>query len=160
MSEVIHFGIQTPQEGILFDTIADAWRMAEEVGFDSAWLDDHLYAVALPPNQPQMECYTLMGALAREIKSIRFGTLVGCNSFRTPAIAAKCAVTLDQVSGGRFIFGYGAGWFLSEYNAYGYDYPSPGIRIDQMREALTIIKGLWTQESTTFEGKYYSVNIQ
>ena len=87
----IRFGIQTPQEGATYEALATHWREADALGFDSAWLDDHLYGVVRPPGEPQMEAWTLLSALARETKRIELGILVTCNSYRSPALVAKMA---------------------------------------------------------------------
>src|SRR5215831_4617262 len=116
----IRFGIQTPQEGATFDALALHWREAERLGYDSVWLDDHFYGVVTPPQADQLESWITLAALARETSTIRFGTLVGCNSYRQPSLVAKMAAALDVISAGRFEFGLGAGWYQGEYQAYGY----------------------------------------
>ena len=80
-----------------------------------------------------------------------------CQSFRNPALLAKMGATLQLLSGGRFTLGIGAGWYESEYLAYGYEFPRSGIRVEQLEEAVQIIKKMWVQEQTTFEGKYHRV---
>src|SRR5262245_18270129 len=104
----VHFGIQTPQEGASFDALAAHWRCADEVGFDSVWLDDHFYSVLRPRSEPQMESWTLLTSLARETRQIRVGILVTCNGYRNPALLAKMAATLDVLTGGRLIHGIGS----------------------------------------------------
>lgn len=154
----IHFGIQTGQEGTTYEAIRDHWQLAERLGYDSVWVDDHLYAVAQPTRAAdQLECWTLMAALARETRTIRFGALVACHSYRPPALTAKMAATLDVLSGGRFEFGYGYGWFEDEYIGYGYPFPSNRVRSAEFGEALEICRRLWTEECVTFEGEHYQV---
>ena len=89
--------------------------------------------------------------------NIRVSQTVLCNSYRNPALLAKMASTLDVITNGRFELGIGAGWFEREYHAYSYEFPSASIRIEQLKEALQIIKQLWTQSETTFRGKYYTL---
>ena len=89
----VHFGIQTPQEGATFDALATHWRTADELGFDSVWLDDHFYSVLRPRSEPQMEAWTLLTALARETRRVRVGILVTCNGYRNPALLAKIVTT-------------------------------------------------------------------
>ena len=101
----------------------------------------------------------------REIKAMlaarypqqTLSTIVMANSYRHPPLLAKMAATLQELSGGRFVLGYGAGWMDHEYRAYGYDFPSPKIRIEQMVEGIQIMKAMWTGEPATFEGKYYRI---
>jgi F420-dependent oxidoreductase-like protein len=154
----IRFGIQTPQEGATYEALATHWREADALGFDSVWLDDHLYGVVRPPGEPQMEAWTLLAALARETRRIELGILVTCNSYRSPALVAKMAATVDAVSNGRFIHGMGAGWYQSEYEGYGYEFPSAGVRLAQLDEALRLQKLLWTEERASFSGRYYRVH--
>jgi F420-dependent oxidoreductase-like protein len=154
-SLALRFGIQTPQEGATYDALAAHWREADALGFDSVWLDDHLYAVVRPPGEPQMEAWTLLAALARETRRIELGILVTCNSYRSPALVAKLAATLDVLSNGRFVHGLGAGWYQSEYEGYGYEFAPIGVRLAQLDEALTLQKLLWSEERASFEGRYY-----
>jgi F420-dependent oxidoreductase-like protein len=154
-SRVIRFGIQTPQEGATYDALAAHWREADALGFDSVWLDDHLYAVVRPAGEPQMEAWTLLAALARETRRIEIGILVTCNSYRSPALVAKLAATVDVLSGGRLVHGMGAGWYEREYDGYGYEFPRVGVRLAQLDEALTLQKLLWREERASFSGRYY-----
>lgn len=155
MATRIRFGIQTPQEGVTYDALAAHWREADALGFDTVFIDDHFYGVVRPPGEPQMEAWTLLGALARETTRIELGILVTCNSYRSPALVAKMAATMDVVAGGRFIHGMGAGWYQSEYEGYGYDFPPVGVRLAQLDEALRVQKLLWSEERPSFSGTYY-----
>jgi len=154
---VVRFGIQTPQEGTNFLALSDHWKEAEQLGYDTVWLDDHFYGVVTPPQADQLEPWVTMAALARETTTIRFGLLVGCNSYRNPALAAKMAASIDVISGGRLEFGLGAGWFQQEYEAYGYEFPSVRKRLEQLEEALEICVRMWTEERASFAGKHYRV---
>jgi F420-dependent oxidoreductase-like protein len=151
----VRFGIQTPQEGATFDALALHWREAERLGYDSVWLDDHFYGVVTPPQANQLESWITLAALARETSTIRFGTLVGCNSYRQPSLIAKMAASLDVISGGRFTFGLGAGWYQNEYEAYGYDFPPIGTRLAQLGEALEICVRMWRDDRASFTGEHY-----
>ena len=129
-------------------------QQAEEAGFDSLWLYDHmLYRYEGEPTVGIWECWTFLSALADATQRAELGTLVVCNSFRNPALLAKMAITLDEVSQGRLILGLGAGWNKPEYDAFGWPYDH---RVDRFEEALQIIRPLLKQGRVDFEGKYYS----
>ena len=100
----------------------------------------------------------LLGALATQTSKIRLGTLVSANSFRHPSLVAKMAATIDVISNGRLVFGIGAGWKELEYNAYGYDFPTTRVRLEQLEEAVQIIRLMWTEEVASFAGEYYRIN--
>lgn len=157
MAQRVRFSVQTPIEGTTFAALARHWQRAEELGYDSAWLDDHFYGVATPPSDDSLECWTLMAALARETSRLRFGALVMCNSYRHPPLLAKMAASLDHISDGRLEFGLGAGWYEHEYRAYGYDFPAIGTRLEQLDEALQICKAMWREDRTNFSGRHYRV---
>jgi alkanesulfonate monooxygenase SsuD/methylene tetrahydromethanopterin reductase-like flavin-dependent oxidoreductase (luciferase family) len=123
---------------------------AEELGYDSLWFGDHLFS-------SRLECWTVVSALSSLTQTIRLGTLVLCNSFRNPALLAKMIASLDVMSRGRIELGIGAGWDKNEHLSYGYSFPKLSARIDQLDESLEIIKHLWTDVHSTFQGKYYSV---
>jgi alkanesulfonate monooxygenase SsuD/methylene tetrahydromethanopterin reductase-like flavin-dependent oxidoreductase (luciferase family) len=134
--------------------------LAEELGYDTAYSYDHLMGGAnFRPNRNKnfFECFVLISSLLSSTSTLRFGQLVTCNSYRNPALLAKMISTMDIISGGRIELGIGAGWFKNEYHAYGYDYPPSIIRIQQLEEALTVIKLMYTQDEPSFLGKYYSI---
>jgi len=155
LAPIIRFGIQTPQEGVRFEDLARHWREADTLGYDSLWIDDHFYPVVRPREEPQLESWTLVAALARATERVGIGILVSCNSYRPPTLLAKMAATLDVVSDGRFLHGIGAGWFEHEYQAYGYDFPPIGTRLAQLDESLRLQKRLLTEDRVTFEGRWY-----
>ncbi|HYU72603.1 MAG TPA: LLM class flavin-dependent oxidoreductase [Ktedonobacteraceae bacterium] len=121
--------------------------------FDSAWLTDHLQF----ENRPILEGWTTLTYLAALYPHLNFGHAVLCQSFRNPALLAKMAATLQYMSEGRFILGIGAGWKEDEYRAYGYPFPGPRTRIDELEETLQIINALWNDERATVRGKHYQV---
>ena len=121
--------------------------------FDSAWIVDHL----MFDDTAVLEGFTTLSYFAALHPKLKFGHAVLCQSFRNPALLAKMAATLQFLSDGRFMLGMGAGWHEAEYRAYGYDFPSNAIRVEQLEEALQIIKALWTQEKASFIGKHYRV---
>ncbi|GCE17091.1 LLM class F420-dependent oxidoreductase [Dictyobacter kobayashii] len=149
-------GITDPVEG--YETMTRVAREAEELGFDSIWLFDHFHTVPQPTQEPTFECWTSTAALSRDTKRVRIGQMVTCNSYRNPALLAKMASTVDVLSHGRLNFGIGAGWYEHEYNAYGYDFPDGPTRLRQLRDALRIIRAMWTEEEAVVEGKYLHVN--
>ncbi|MFX1385501.1 MAG: TIGR03560 family F420-dependent LLM class oxidoreductase [Promethearchaeota archaeon] len=137
-----------------YNAIKRIAQECESLGYDSLWAMDHL----LWGNNNEgsvFEVWVLLSALAMETKSIKLGPLVACNAFRNPTLTAKIASTFDVISNGRLIFGYGAGWKVEEYEAYGYRFGDSVTRVKQMREGITLIKKLWTEEKTTFKGEYY-----
>ncbi|MBA3643588.1 MAG: LLM class flavin-dependent oxidoreductase [Chloroflexia bacterium] len=129
-------------------------QLAEAVGFDSIWLPDHLI-LRFPDAEPEgvWEGWTVLAALAAATKRIALGPLVACTSFRNPALLAKMADTVDEISGGRLILGLGAGWHEPEYRAYGFPFDH---RVSRFEEALKIIHGLLRHGQIDFEGTYYS----
>ena len=137
-----------------YDSIKKIAQECERLGYDSLWVMDHLMWGAFNEGSV-FEAWTLLSALAVETQSIKLGPLVGCNSFRNPTLTAKIASTIDIISKGRLIFGYGAGWKEEEYEAYGFPFMDPGTRVNQMREGITLIKKLWTEERTSFQGDFY-----
>jgi len=154
----VRFGIQTPQEGASYAALAEHWREAERLGYDTVWLDDHFYGVVTPAHADQLESWVTLAALARETSRIRFGTLVGCNSYRNPALVAKMAASLDVISGGRLEFGLGAGWFQKEYEDYGYAFPPIKQRLAEFAEGLEICVRMWHDDRATFDGQHYRID--
>ncbi|MCK5183676.1 MAG: TIGR03560 family F420-dependent LLM class oxidoreductase, partial [Candidatus Heimdallarchaeota archaeon] len=155
---IVKFGIQIePQMGFDYKTVEKIALEAEKIGYDSIWSSDHFFLDDKSEDRNCMEAWTLISALAAVTKKIKLGTLVTCNSYRYPAVLAKMAATVDMISNGRLIFGFGAGWKEMEYNAYGIPFPSTLDRLYQMEEAIEIIKLLWTEPKVTYEGKYYQI---
>src|SRR5437762_1641155 len=128
-----------------------------EPSFAGFWLFDHFVPINGHVEGPCMDGWTLLGALAAATRRTRLGLMVGCNGYRYPAVLAKMATTVDQVSGGRLEMGLGAGWFELEYNMYGIPFPPPAQRIHQLDEACEVLKLLWTREVADFEGRYYTL---
>jgi alkanesulfonate monooxygenase SsuD/methylene tetrahydromethanopterin reductase-like flavin-dependent oxidoreductase (luciferase family) len=120
--------------------------------FDSARIIDHL-----GNNEGDIESFTTLAYFAALHPQLKFGHTVICQSFRNPALVAMMGATFQFLSGGRFLFGIGTGWDEEEYKAFGYDFPPAGVRVEQLEEALQIIKAMWTEEKVTFLGKYYRV---
>jgi F420-dependent oxidoreductase-like protein len=133
------------------------WQEADELGFDTAFAFDHVIPIYSDPTGPCLEGWTLLSALAAQTKRVRVGLLVTSNTFRSPAILAKMAATVDHVSQGRLILGIGAGWFELEHTAYGIPFSTNGGRARRLGEALEVMKMLFTQEKSTYTGKHYQL---
>src|SRR5690349_15596288 len=140
-----------------YETMTRVAQEAERLGYDSVWLYDHFHTVPTPELEAVFECWTSTAGLARDTERVRIGQMVTCNGYRNPALLAKIASTVDVMSHGRLDFGIGAGWYEHEYNAYGYPYPDAPERLRMLREALQVIRAMWTDEYATFEGQYYQV---
>jgi len=130
-----------------------------ESDFDSAWVCDHFHpwSQSVPETTPTIEGFTAISYFSGVFKRLKFGNIVLCNSYRNPALLAKMGATLQLLTGGRFILGIGAGWKEDEYIAYGYEFPSAKVRIEQLEEGVQIIRKMWTETKATFEGKYYRI---
>jgi len=136
------------------DLVRESALEAERLGYHSVWVSDHLSRAAC---KERPECWTAMTWLATLTSRIRIGSMVLCNLYRHPALLAKMASTLDVVSGGRLEFGIGACWSDDECTDRGMDWPPNAVRLRMMREAVEICKSLWTQETTTYKGRYYQL---
>jgi F420-dependent oxidoreductase-like protein len=153
----LRFGVQCAQEGATLPEFLAFWRRIEALGYDWISFPDHFRPARLAPDAPAHETTALMAALAASTQRVRISTLTLCNGFRHPAVLAKTLTTVDHISGGRLELGLGAGWDAPEHEAFGLPYPSAGERVRRLEEAVQIIKLLWTQERTTFDGRYYTV---
>ena len=131
--------------------------LAEELGYDSLWWYDHFHNVPVPAHETMFECWTTVAAISQRTSRIQLGQMVGCNGYRNPALLAKMTSTIDVISGGRLFWGIGAGWYEHEFHGYGYDFPAPKDRIGMLREAVEIVKALWTEPDVTYSGKYYEL---
>jgi F420-dependent oxidoreductase-like protein len=152
----IRFGICLPQHGSSWAEVVETARACDRLGFDSLWAVDHFFGIP-DGTVPILEGWTEVAALAGVTSRIRLGHLVLCVNYRLPSVLAKMAATLDQATGGRFVLGMGAGWHQFEYQAYGIPFPRIGIRLEQLDEALTIVRKMWTEEPASFAGKHFQV---
>jgi len=143
----------------LFDRVVEQARAAEAAGFDLVTVMDHLYQIAGigGPEEPMLEGWLTLAAIARETRRVRLGTLVTGVTYRNPALLAKEATTLDVISNGRAILGLGAAWNDVEHEGYGFEFPPVGQRMDRLDEALAIIKAMFTEDRPSFHGEYYSI---
>ena len=131
--------------------------LAEELGYDSLWLYDHVHNVPKPAHEAVFECWMTAAAISQRTSRIRIGQMGGCNSYRNPALLAKMTSTFDVISGGRLDWGVGAGWYQNEYEAYGYEFPSAKVRIGMLREAVEIVRSMWSERETSYDGRYYQL---
>src|SRR5438309_10946776 len=147
-------GIKYSGQDCTVEELRSVWRVADQAGFDHLWAFDHLASIGGGgPDRPVFEGWGLLAAMAGETRRVRIGLLVTGNTYRHPALLAKQATTVDHLSGGRLDFGVGAGWSEIEHTMLGIE----GLdhRIGRLSEALRVIRSLWTQERTTFAGRYY-----
>jgi alkanesulfonate monooxygenase SsuD/methylene tetrahydromethanopterin reductase-like flavin-dependent oxidoreductase (luciferase family) len=132
------------------------WRTADRMGFETVWNYDHFYGPK-EITDPTYEGWTTLAAMAAVTRRARIGCLVSSVTFRNLAVLAKMAVTVDHISGGRLNFGIGAGWHEDEHCGYGIDFPAPRTRVAMVDEALTVLLRLWTEESVTFAGQFFTL---
>ena len=164
--KLVKFCVCIPQDGLNYEQIKLAVRASKDLSFHSVWFYDHLHSFPRPDQNPFLECWTLLSALAEVTRTIRLGSLVTDVQYRNPALLAKMATALDQIGNGQLELAVGAGgtgrasWvekagYTPEYRAYGMDFPeSPATRIARLREATQVITQLWTGESVTFDGEF------
>ena len=141
-----------------WNTILKAATNIENLGYESIWVYDHFHTVPKPTQDPTYECWTLMSALSQTTSKVRLGQMCTCNSYRNPAYLTKVASNIDVMSNGRLEYAIGAGWYDHEYRAYGYEYPSAGIRLKMLEESLIIYKKMTTEETPTFNGEFYQID--
>ncbi len=167
-----------------YEKMREAAQEAERMGFHSVWQCDHFFSIdpkayaeisgkgdpdadesgggesgaeAGPVTLPLLDSWVAISALARDTKTIRLGHLVNAVGYRPPALLGRMAATLDVISGGRLEFGIGAGWLEPEYRAYSYPFPKPSERIEQLGEAIQLIRRMWTDPAPSFEGKHFRI---
>lgn len=163
---MIKFGLQHPNftyDGVghaIFQTLKNRALYAEANGLDSLWVMDHF--LQLPQlgrlEEPMLEGWSTISALAAVTQKIKLGTLVTGNIYRNPALLAKIGATVDVVSNGRLFMGMGAGWFETEARAYDISFYTIPERLKMLEEALQIVRGMWTTNCFSFSGKYYKIS--
>jgi F420-dependent oxidoreductase-like protein len=157
MTHPLRFGLKLSGQDTTIEALRTVWRIADEAGFDHVWDFDHLASIGDGgPDRPIFEGWTLQAAMAQATKRVRIGCLVTGNTYRHPVLLAKEAVTVDHLSGGRLEFGIGAAWAEIEHTMYGIE----GLehRVGRLSESLQIIKSMWTEERTNFDGRYYHLD--
>jgi F420-dependent oxidoreductase-like protein len=154
----LSFGIKTAQQFTTYESILRVWEEADTIPvIEHAWAFDHFIPLGPDPTGPQLEGWTLLGALAAKTQRLRVGLMVTGNTYRHPAVLANIGATVDVISNGRLDFGIGAGWNELESNMYGIPLYKPGERIRRLGEACEVIKLLWTETVANFDGKYYQL---
>jgi alkanesulfonate monooxygenase SsuD/methylene tetrahydromethanopterin reductase-like flavin-dependent oxidoreductase (luciferase family) len=154
MPAPIHFGVNLPQISRTWEETRSAALEFERLGFDSLWLNDHLYGVPRA-EIPILEAWSTLAAVSSITERVELGTLVSPPGFRNPAYLAKVVATLDQVSGGRIVPGIGAGWFKREFTDFGFPFPEARDRVRGLAEAAEIMNRAWTEPGLTFTGRYF-----
>ncbi|MHA2028407.1 MAG: TIGR03560 family F420-dependent LLM class oxidoreductase [Candidatus Kariarchaeaceae archaeon] len=154
----VKFSIQIENQfGYDWEQTKEIIKMTEDHGFHSFYICDHFFLDDKSETRHALEAWTVLTAAAMMTKNVKLGTLVAGNNYRNPAYLAKIAASLDMISGNRMEFGIGAGWKQKEYEAYGYDFPTVKVRMEMFEESLQIIKSLFTEARTNFDGKYYKI---
>jgi F420-dependent oxidoreductase-like protein len=161
------FGLQIPSftfpgtpDDHLFERVADTAVTAEESGFDSVWVMDHLFQIPMAGelDEPMFEAYSLLGALAARTRSARLGSLVTGVTYRNPGLLAKAVTTLDVLSQGRAVLGIGAAWFEREHEGLGFAFPPLSERFERLEEALQICRSMFREDAPSFDGRYYRLD--
>ncbi len=165
----LQFGMFVPQgwkmELSSIPDPADKWekavgiaKLAEELGYDSLWVYDHFHNVPRPLHETMFECWTTMAAISQCTTGIMLGQMVSCAPYREPGLVAKITSNLDVMSGGRLIWGIGAGWYENEFQGYGYEFPKPADRIRMLRETVEIVTAMWSEPDVSYEGRHYTLD--
>jgi alkanesulfonate monooxygenase SsuD/methylene tetrahydromethanopterin reductase-like flavin-dependent oxidoreductase (luciferase family) len=149
-----------PQEGMTTRLVVERVKLAEELGFGAVFRSDHLLPTSGRRGIDSAECFVSLGAAAASTSKIHLGTLVSPLGFRNPALLAKMASSLQDLSNGRFELGVGAGWYEDEFRAFGIHYPGTKERIDRLRDALELIRPLVKEGRANYSGKYYSADVE
>ncbi len=166
MSATMTFGWKVPEFPADGSDFATMMQQATETldlvqgHFTTAWVTDHFlpWARWQAVEVPVIECWTTLTFLAARYPQLHWGTIVLCQSYRNPALLAKMVANLCALLPGKVIFGIGAGWKEDEYRAYGYDFPRPAVRIQQLAETVEIARRLWTEDAVTYDGRHYHLN--
>ncbi|MGZ4691511.1 MAG: TIGR03560 family F420-dependent LLM class oxidoreductase, partial [Acidimicrobiia bacterium] len=151
------FGVHTGLQNTSINELQSLWLRIEDLGFDWISIWDHFYAADGTGNPHCLEAVASHAALAATTSRVRCGSLVYSVGYRHPAVLANAAATLDQLSGGRITLGLGGGWLADEYQAYGIEFPPVGVRLRQVEEAIQCVRGLLTEDVTSFDGEYFTL---
>jgi alkanesulfonate monooxygenase SsuD/methylene tetrahydromethanopterin reductase-like flavin-dependent oxidoreductase (luciferase family) len=152
----IRVGLKLSQSATI-DQLRAVWQVADEAGFDHCWCMDHFATLGQRDDGAIFEAWTLLDGMAVATSRTRIGCMVTGNTYRHPAVLAKAAVTVDHLSGGRLEFGLGAGWAENEHIMLGLPFGARAERADWLEEACQVIRSLWTQPQTSFDGQHYKL---
>ena len=141
-----------------WQVMSDLATHADGAGWDSLWVYDHFHTVPVPTGEATHEAWSLMAAYAATTSQIKLGQMCTAMSYRNPAYLAKVAATVDVISGGRVQMGIGGGWYEHEWRAYGYGFPSAGVRLGRLDEGVQIMRDAWRDGRVSFDGKHYQVD--
>ena len=141
-----------------WEEVLNLSKHVESKGWDGVWYADHFMPDDEDTSEDCNEMWSTLAALAALVPRLRIGSMVSCNTYRHPAVLAKIAATVDNISGGRLVLGLGAGWQENEHRAYGLQYPSLGGRMRRMEEACQVLKALFTQHRSDYQGRYYQLD--
>jgi len=155
MARRFRFGICTDQN-MTWEKTVERWQLFEKLGFESAWLCDHLIQPSRPTG-PYFEAWTLLAGLAAETSKIRIGILVTSNTFRFPQIVAKMSTTIDHISNGRLEIGLGAGWYEPEHTMFGIPFPETKELVSRFKEAVQVVDLMTREDTSSFDGEYYQL---
>jgi F420-dependent oxidoreductase-like protein len=151
----LRFGLKLSGQGTAAEELRAVWQIADAAGFDHCWNFDHFAGIAGDPELDVFEAWTMLGAMAEATARVRIGCMVTGNTYRHPAVLAKMAVTVDHLSGGRLEFGLGAAWAELEHTMLDLEFGTAGGRIARLEEACRMVKLLWTEERSDFDGRHY-----
>jgi len=154
----VRFGVHTGLQHTNTSELRELWTRIETLGFDWISIWDHFYAADATGDPHCLEAITSHAALAMSTTRVTCGSLVYSAGYRHPAVLANAIATMDQLAGGRIVLGLGCGWLQNEYDAYGLHYGSPGERLRMLAEYIQCVRGLLTQERTTFEGEFFTLH--
>ena len=153
----IRIGLKASGQHASIESLRSVWKIADERGFDHCWAFDHFAPIFSDVHGDVFEGWTMLAAMAAVTTRTRVGLMVTGNTYRHPGVLAKMAVTVDHLSAGRLEFGLGAAWAEDEHAMFGLEFGTVGQRIARLKEALQVIRSLWTEAQTDFDGKYYQL---
>ena len=153
----MRFGVFTSLMGQTWPGVLELWQHLESTGWDTACVSDHFMPNTREREGGVLEAWSTLSALAAVVPRMRIGTIVLGNTYRHPAVVAKMAAQVDIISGGRLLFGIGAAWQRNEHEAYGIPFYTMRERLERLDEACTVIRLLWTERRSNFNGRYYQL---